>query len=433
MLGKQWLNRYRQSETRGSTADRSRVRERKLSGIETWRFHLVMESLPLILQCALVLLGFALSRYLWEVNRSVSSVVIGFTSSGFLFYLFITMASIFSFDCPFQTPVSLLVRFVVSLAAPYWRNLQQGFGPKRGPPQPEELEERDDLQLSTNDTGGGHDLEAGAIPLAHIVPAAVRPVTPLFVQGMGGESDRLDAKCISRMFVMSTDTDVVISIMDFIPEVIWHSGIKDVPLKRIYNILMDCFDSSDSHPIVIPRLRDLAYLSARAFVHIELERRCITQYEEHKEDSWATLCEVHPPLSPTDDGPDSDLKTVLFMVDATLGYDNSPPWEKMEVTPPHLAWMSHVLLYRTWHDGQLPVATMGLVENLVSPELPSDVVITNWLVIVGLMIGVPFHVDDITVRDKRLGQDFDRMLFADFLHLAVRRTPPSREYSELFQ
>jgi len=85
MLGKQWLNRYRQNETRGSTADKNKLRERKLTGIETWKFHVVVESLPLILQCAMVLLGFALSRYLWEVNHSVSSVVIGFTSFGFLF------------------------------------------------------------------------------------------------------------------------------------------------------------------------------------------------------------------------------------------------------------------------------------------------------------------------------------------------------------
>ena len=46
-LGKQWLNRYMRSETHGSTADRSRVRERKLNGIGAWKFHLVMESLPL--------------------------------------------------------------------------------------------------------------------------------------------------------------------------------------------------------------------------------------------------------------------------------------------------------------------------------------------------------------------------------------------------
>jgi len=69
ILGKQWRNRYRQNETHGSAVDRSRVCERKLNGIETWKFHIVMESLPVILQCALVLLGFALSRNLWEVRN----------------------------------------------------------------------------------------------------------------------------------------------------------------------------------------------------------------------------------------------------------------------------------------------------------------------------------------------------------------------------
>ena len=129
MLGKQWLSRYKENETRGSTADRSRLRERKLAGIETWKFHFVMESLPLILQCALVLLGFALSRYLWEVNSLVSSVVIAFTSFGFVFYFFIVTVSVFSFNCPFQTPVSLFLRFVVKFVTPYLRNLRQAFGP----------------------------------------------------------------------------------------------------------------------------------------------------------------------------------------------------------------------------------------------------------------------------------------------------------------
>ena len=128
MLGKQWLNRYRQSETNGSSVDRSRMRERKLTGIETWKFYVVMEFLPLILQGALVLLGFALSRYLWELNRSASSVVIGFTCFGFLFYLLIATASVFSFDCPFQTPLSLLIRFVIGLATPHWRRLRRASG-----------------------------------------------------------------------------------------------------------------------------------------------------------------------------------------------------------------------------------------------------------------------------------------------------------------
>jgi len=409
MLGKQWLNRYRQNETHGSAVDRSRARERKLNGIETWRFHIVMESLPVILQCALVLLGFALSRYLWGISHSVSSVVIGFTSFGFFFYLLIVTASISSFDCPFQTPFSLLVRFMVGLAAPYWHNLQQTLRTQQQPPQPEMLGMRRYLPLSMNAVGRGHGLEASVGTHVCMVPTAMRhpwPVTPLFVQEIGLKSDGLDARCISRMFAMSIDADVVSAIMDFIPEIIWHGGIKDVPLKRIYSILMDCFDFLGPSPVVIPKLQDVAYLSARAFVHIELQRRCITQCEEHKQDSWKTLCANHPLLSPTDYGLNPDLEAILLMVDMTLGYDNGFPWERMQMTPPHRARMSHVFLYRAWHEGRVSEVVTDFVENSMSLRLPSDIVITDCLFIIGLMIGIPFHVSDITVRDKRLDPSF---------------------------
>ena len=409
MLGKQWLNRYRQSETHGSTADRSRVRERKLDGIETWKFHIVMESLPVILQCALVLLGFALSRYLWEVNRSVSSVVIGFTSFGFLFYLLVATASVLSFDCPFQTPFSLIVRFIIGLAISYWRNLRQTFGPNGESHQPGILGARRSSPFSTNNVGRGHELEASITALACVAPAAVQPwsVDPLFIQETEAEGDRLDVRCINRMFVMSTDPDVVASIMDFIPEIIWHSGVKDVPLKRVYDILIDCFNFSGPTPVVIPKLRSVAYLSARAFTHIALQRRCITQYEEHEQDDWKALRASHPLLSPTDYGPDSDLGTVLFMVDTTLGYDTGFPWERVRMTLPHHAWMSHVLLYRAWHEGQLSEVVMDFVEYSVTLEpTSSDAIITDCLFITGLMIGIPFHVSDVTVRDKRLDPCF---------------------------
>ena len=405
MLGKQWLNRYRQNETRGSTADRSRVRERKLTGIENWKFHVVMELLPLILQGALVLIGFALSRYLWEVNRSVSSVVIGFACFGILFYVLITTVSIFSFDCPFQTPFSLMFHFVVGLALPYWQNLRQAFGPKRRPPKPATPGPRLNSELSMIGADGNEDLEANVIAPA-ITPATIPSpelVTPLFIQETEAIADKLDARCASRMFVMSTGTDVVTSIMDFIPEIVWHSGIKDVPLKRIYGILIDCFDLTGPRPAMIPKLRDVAYLSARAFVHIALQRRCITRYEENKQDSWKALRLNHTPLSPTECGADSDLKTTLSMVDTTIGSDNEFLWKEAEMTPTHRAWMSHVFLYRAWNEGQsVSEAVMGFVENSMSLEPPGDVVITDCLFIIGLMVGVRFHISDITVRDKRL-------------------------------
>jgi len=81
-LGKQWLHRYRRTETHGSAVDRCRDRERKLNGIENWRFDVVMQFAPLTIQGSLGLLGSALARYLWEVDHMVSSVVIGFTLLG---------------------------------------------------------------------------------------------------------------------------------------------------------------------------------------------------------------------------------------------------------------------------------------------------------------------------------------------------------------
>ena len=77
MLGKQWLNRYESVDMRGSAIKRSQNRQRKLDGINDWYFDRVMESLPLMLQAALLLLGCALSRYLWEINTTVALVVLG--------------------------------------------------------------------------------------------------------------------------------------------------------------------------------------------------------------------------------------------------------------------------------------------------------------------------------------------------------------------
>ena len=110
MLGKQWVNRYASIDMRGSAIERSRNRQRKLDGVASWYFDLVMESLPLMLQVALLLLGFALSRYLWEINITVASVVLGVTSFGVLFFFFIVVAGAAFASCPYQTPGAQILR-----------------------------------------------------------------------------------------------------------------------------------------------------------------------------------------------------------------------------------------------------------------------------------------------------------------------------------
>jgi len=115
MLGKQWLNRYVSTDVRGTAIDRSQNRQRKLDGIVTWHFDHVMELLPLMLQAALLLLGCALSRYLWGINITVASVVLDITLSGFTFYIFIISAGATYGDCPYQTPGSHALRYLKAL------------------------------------------------------------------------------------------------------------------------------------------------------------------------------------------------------------------------------------------------------------------------------------------------------------------------------
>ena len=110
MLGKQWLNRYALTDMRGTAVERSQDRQRKLGGIIAWYFEHVMESLPLMLQFALLLLGCALSRYLWDINVTVACVVIGVTALGVIFYLFFVIAGTASPSCPYQTPWAHILR-----------------------------------------------------------------------------------------------------------------------------------------------------------------------------------------------------------------------------------------------------------------------------------------------------------------------------------
>ena len=111
MLGKQWLNRYLR-HVGGSMVERCGDRQRKFDGLETWPFRTFIEGLPVMLQIALLLLACGLSRYMWSVNTSVARVVISLTVLGVLFYVGIVVAGMWSYECPFQTPASIALRYL---------------------------------------------------------------------------------------------------------------------------------------------------------------------------------------------------------------------------------------------------------------------------------------------------------------------------------
>jgi hypothetical protein len=109
VLGKQWILYYTRVTTWGNIVERGKERQAKLVGLQKWGLHLIMESLPVLLQFALLLFAVALVVYLWDLDVSVAEVVLVVTSIGFSFYICIVVAATLYSDCPFQTPLSILL------------------------------------------------------------------------------------------------------------------------------------------------------------------------------------------------------------------------------------------------------------------------------------------------------------------------------------
>jgi len=62
-----------------------------------------------MLQLALLLLGLALSLYLWTISRPIAWAIGAFTLFGIASYTFFTLAATLNYNCPYQTPPSILI------------------------------------------------------------------------------------------------------------------------------------------------------------------------------------------------------------------------------------------------------------------------------------------------------------------------------------
>jgi hypothetical protein len=105
----QWMDRYLR-HTGGSIVERCGDRQRKFDCLMKWPFQLFINSVPLMLQIALLLLMCGLSQYTRSVNTSVGYVVISLTVLGALFYIVVVVSGTSSYECPFQTPASIGLR-----------------------------------------------------------------------------------------------------------------------------------------------------------------------------------------------------------------------------------------------------------------------------------------------------------------------------------
>ena len=249
MLGKKWVNRYLRNRG-GSAADKSRDRQQKLDGLEGWYFPLVIESLPVILQLALLLLGCALSRHLWAISHTIAWVIIAFTLFGVVSYVFFTFAALLSYDCPYQTPPSILVRTIIkyiaqsrsplahslrslvtSIAGIYAHSVENlGQIPRH-------------LRSGSRGIVGGFGCaaappwEAPETPLA----LATTPVRIFADARIDWGSCMAETRCIAWILSSTTDSDVIHSTVLFAADTIWHPEIAGaIPPHILANLFFEC-------------------------------------------------------------------------------------------------------------------------------------------------------------------------------------------------
>ena len=344
-----------------------------------------MEFAPLTIQAALALLGFALSRYLWDLDRVVSSVVISFTSFGAALYVAFVAASAISFDCPFQTPLSLLIHYInhgVGLWLCQWQRNKQ-----RTRVDPEDIAKSIFSKFTL----------AGDLALQ---------VDQLFQSPTWKAGYKLDARCITRMLVLSSDEDTKRIALEFTQDITWYAEIKRTPLKEIHRTLISCFDFTHPQtPTLIPILRDLAYLSAKAYAYIHVQRRCLES--QHVGDYWFPD-EPHEPLSLRVSGDsDPDLRSALLMVDKALEPNLEVIGDYKSLSPAHRLWMSHLFVYYARRH-LLSDDVLAFVRSSLDPEQPPDleqfpnrVVIADCLSMIGILLDILPGDTDLTRRDKR--------------------------------
>jgi hypothetical protein len=108
VLGKQWLMHYHSVGQRGTIEERGLERQRKFDGLRRWKFDMVMQIFPLLIQFALLLFGAALSIYLWTIHHAIAAIVLVLTSMGVILYGLMVISALASPDSPFQTSLTAL-------------------------------------------------------------------------------------------------------------------------------------------------------------------------------------------------------------------------------------------------------------------------------------------------------------------------------------
>jgi hypothetical protein len=403
MLGKQWLNRYLR-DTGGSIVERCGDRQRKRNGIERWPFEMIVGSLPVMLQIALLLLGVGLSRYMRVVNISVAHTILGLTAFGVAFFILIVVAGTSSYECPFQTPASLALR-ALGVHRTFGRlasflgvrhllcNISRNLGL---------FASRIKRIIS--------EIIRRYVALAHmarhpVLPHQISPrypTTPAYLSQRGQDpifsrrTDRTDARCINWIFSRISTPKAIDSALRLACTIRWyHNGVDPRPSSDAFDfVLRRCFE----HGKVRPGRRDRAYNSARVISRLYVL-------------AWARsddLADTRRPLPPPPEWVqnaygDHDLCSTLGLLSVFSHRGEPLLWEShfAEISTAHAIWVSDLLLYLECAMRDIRDRILFLPALLLRQDIPlSATAIANILVTACITLGWPVNEELLYVDDK---------------------------------
>ena len=419
-LGKQWLNLH----VEGSFIDRSRHRELRMRGMVAWHFKIIMECLPLVMQISLFLLGYALAQYLWDLSRTVSAVIAAFTIFGLLFFSFIVLAGTVWKTCPFQTPISILLRHGLSLTRS--RLLPKFLGQLSAMVRPSG---RGGYKLAAA-LANPADLELAPVPQAQH-DALIQTAT---AANRGEETTHVsDTSCIATIFRFASGSDAIVATTAFILDVDWTLAVRRVPLLEVCDSLSRSFEFlKDGRVLVRPGMMEQANGCAKALLYLRIQRLCASDMEAAHviATSLTSLLGYHSKE-------DHELETTLQVLDAVFNCDKEIPWERFVFSDAHYCFLSHILRCRAWValSTQHPVTkdVLGFVRYSLSKELlPPPRVVADCLLIIEMILGrLPKLNDGMLIKDKRSATHYELIQLHVNDSLAQRSMTPSSASSRL--
>jgi len=415
MLGKQWVNRYLRNHG-GSAGDKSRDRQRKLDGFEKWHLHLVIEGLPVMLQLALMLLGCALSRYLWMISRTVAGVILTFTLFGLTSYVFFTLAATLYYNCPYQTPPSVLtrttVRYLTRSDAAFARLLRSAIA---------SLPSTKNLGRNLKHLCSGvrsalksfHCLpvvaqEVEGIPVAAVVVSPTRVFEGISIDW---EACKADARCISWVLHSMTDPDVILSTVRFAADTIWYPEIAGALSPHILaDLFFDCLLDGR----VIPGKEEHAASIGMALASVLSIQLTIEPEDRDLRDLCERISNNELVSFPWDLGHQSQQILMLIIRGLKLvakALPRDPPLDHSgyQTMPKHLPtthklWLSRVVLQTFWrwrrvHD---PPIIPGLfsVDDFCKALMADGgqmlvILKTNCFLIMAISLGLQIDIHDL--------------------------------------